>query len=94
MFALQKAKDPVLAEVYHKLTKPHKDTLVADEVEGLWNICHLHNYAYALSISISPYALSSHIHCNIIGLPHAYYPYAVSLIISKKCPFKRLFSHQ
>jgi hypothetical protein len=94
MLALQKSEDPVLTGIYKRLIKPHKETFVTDEIEGLRNICHLRNYAYAVTMYSSMHAFSRSIHCNIVGLPHAYFPYSSSIIISKKFPFKTLFSHQ
>jgi hypothetical protein len=94
MLALQKSKDPVLTGIYKKLMKPYKETFVTDETEGLMNVCHLHNYAYAVTMYSFIHEFSSSIQCNIVGLPGAYFPYSSSIITIKKFPFRMLFYHQ
>ncbi|XP_021920429.1 glutamate receptor ionotropic, kainate 5-like [Zootermopsis nevadensis] len=87
----QKARDPILLDVYKKLIQPNEDSFVADDIEGLRNVCHSHNYAYVISIYNSIPALSKYIHCSITGVPEAYYSYTASIIITKDNPYKKLF---
>jgi hypothetical protein len=94
LFVLQAATDPVLAEVYKKLIKPHKKTMVTDDIEGLRNMCLLHNYAYAISKHSPLSALSQYKECSIIAVPQAYYSYTASIIVRKDFPYKRLFHYQ
>jgi hypothetical protein len=84
----------VLAEVYKRLMKPHKETMVMDDIEGLRNMCLLYNYAYIISTYSSLPALSHNRQCKIIAVPQAYYRYTASIIVRKDCPYKRLFHYQ
>jgi hypothetical protein len=93
-FTFQKARDPVVLQVYNRLIKPHKDSFVEDDIKGLRNLCYLHNYAYLISVYSSLPALSKYTHCSIIGVPGAYYAYTASITVTKDSPYKRLFQHQ
>jgi len=68
--------------------------MTKDDIEGLRNMCLLHNYAYAISKDSSLPALSRYKQCSIIAIPQAYHSFTASIIARKDCPYKRLFHYQ
>jgi hypothetical protein len=86
----QQATDPALKQVYQKLIEPNINDLPKSTMEGFQRICEDRNYAFAIE-ELS--ANNNRLTCEVMAVPYAFLRIPTSMIISKKSPYRRLFSH-
>jgi hypothetical protein len=89
----QTSSDPVLNSIYDKHIYPERKTAPKTATEGLTEICIKKRYAFVTSVTIYQ-IIRRKLPCVVVPIPHAYYSKAVSLVIRKGSPFKRLFIHK
>ncbi|PSN36473.1 Ionotropic receptor 176 [Blattella germanica] len=88
----EKATDPVMRKIYDILIAPNSKSLPKNELEGLQRICKETNYAF-LTEQDSGNIYAKLLPCEIMEIPRASIVMPVSFPISKRCPYKRLFTH-
>ena len=92
-FKLQTSSDPVLNTVYGKYIYPARKDAPRTALEVLTEICTRKRYTFFTSVSIY-HIIRRKLPCVVIEVPQAYYSKAVSLVMRKGSPFKRLFIHK
>jgi hypothetical protein len=86
----QHATDPALKQVYRKFIQPNINDLPKSTMEGFQRICDDSNYAFAVEELL---ATSNRLNCEVIAVPCAFIRIPTAMIINKKSPYRKLFSH-
>ncbi|KDR23150.1 hypothetical protein L798_15232 [Zootermopsis nevadensis] len=84
-------RNPVLREVYRKLIEPGIDSLPKSVDEGLAKMCDHPKIAYVASDLFLRIARSRRA-CSVVPVDKASYLLTESLVLSKKSPYRRVFS--
>ncbi|PSN56460.1 Ionotropic receptor 167 [Blattella germanica] len=84
------ATNPAMRTIYEKMLVPDFDLLPEEEEEALRKICKDSNYAFAMNSDALEEVVPS---CDVMEIPGASFYLAGSLIISKTCPYHRIFNH-
>ncbi|PNF35916.1 hypothetical protein B7P43_G06976 [Cryptotermes secundus] len=90
MHLFQQATDPALTQVYRKLIVSNINDLPKSTKEGFQRICDDSNYAFAID-ELS--AINNRLTCEVIAVPYAFLRIPTSMIINKRSPYRKLFSH-
>jgi hypothetical protein len=77
--------------VYEELIEPDVEDLPKTVEDGLRMMCRNKKMAYFCSDSVLQIARNKKT-CSILAIDKASYPVTVSIAISKKSPYKRLFN--
>lgn len=85
----QQATDPALKQVYQRLIVPNINNLPKTMMEGFQRICDENNYAFAVDDEL---VSGRQLSCDVIAVPYAFFRTPASMIVSKSCPYKKLFS--
>ncbi|XP_021934640.1 uncharacterized protein LOC110837115 [Zootermopsis nevadensis] len=83
------ATDPALKQVYQRLIVPNINNLPKTMMEGFQRICDENNYAFAVDDEL---VSGRQLSCDVIAVPYAFFRTPASMIVSKSCPYKKLFS--
>ena len=89
----QTSSDAVLNRIFDKYIYPARYTAPKTASNGLKEICERKRYAFLTSVPIYQ-ILRRELPCVVVEVPKAYYSKAVSLVMRKGSPFKRLFVHK
>jgi hypothetical protein len=88
----QNSKDPIIAKVYGTLVEPKRHSLPRSTVEGLRRLCKEAKYSFFCS-KIMARGLLQNSPCSVVEIPETSYRITLSMIISKRSPYKRFFNH-
>jgi hypothetical protein len=89
---LQKARDPVLNQLYKKTIEPYKDSTPVSSLEGLSHACNDSHFAFIYSVdSFGKHA--SDVACQLTHVPHAKIETLKGMATVKGSPYLGLFRH-
>jgi len=87
----QNSKDPIIVNVYRKFIQPERRHLPRNVKAGLSRLCTESKYTFFCSKETAV-ALLKDVPCKVIEIPVMSYSTSVSMMISKRSPYKKFLN--